>query len=105
MSNIGDLNDHLRRTSTGGRVLMTAAVAALDPTDQGEVLARVREFADFNPDNGPHEEHDFAVVTVEGERYFFKVDYYDLTTTYGSEDPSDPAVTTRMLTIGHMSDY
>jgi Protein of unknown function (DUF3768) len=44
-------------------------------------------------------------VTVEGERYFWKVDYYDLTMDCGSEDPSDPAVTTRVLTIGHMSDY
>jgi len=44
-------------------------------------------------------------VSVEGERYFFKVDYYDLTMEFGSQDPSDPTVTTRVLTIGHMSDY
>jgi hypothetical protein len=104
-ANIAELNDHLRRTFTGGKVLLTAAVAALEPSDQGEVLEKVRSFADFNPDNDPHLEHDFGVVSVEGERYFFKVDYYDLTMEFGSQDPSDPTVTTRVLTIGHMSDY
>ena len=102
---IAELNDRLRRTFTGGKVLLTAAVASLDPSVQIEVLERVRSFADFNADNDPHREHDFGVVTVEGERYFFKVDYYDLTMDCGSEDPSDPAVTTRVLTVGHMSDY
>jgi hypothetical protein len=102
---IAALNDHLRQTFSGGKVLMTSTVAALEPLARAEVLTKVREFADFNPDNDPHEERDFGVVTVEGERYFFKVDYYDLTMSFGSDDPSDPAVTTRVLTIGHVSDY
>ena len=102
---IAELNDHLRRTFAGGRVLMTAAVAALDPTVLAAVLEKVRTFADFSADNDPHREHDFGVVTVEGERYFWKVDYYDLSMDFGSEDPSDPTVTTRVLTIGHVSDY
>jgi hypothetical protein len=102
---IAELNDHLRRTFTGGRIVMTAAVAALDPADRAEVLERVRSFTNFNPDNNPHGENDFGVVTVKDEPYFWKVDYYDLTMTCGSEDPSDPAVTTRVLTVGRMSDY
>jgi hypothetical protein len=104
VSNIAELNDHLRRTLTDGRVMMTAAVTALDPVVQIELLEKVRSFADFNADNDPHGEHDFGVVTVEGERYFWKIDYFDLTTEFGSEDPSDPTVTTRVLTIGHVSD-
>jgi hypothetical protein len=102
---IAELNDHLRRTFKGGRVLMTAAVAALDPADQAEVFERVRSFDEFDADNDPHEEHDFGVVTVDGEKYFFKIDYYDLSMDFGSEDPSDPAATTRVLTVGHMDDY
>ena len=104
-ANIAELNDHLRRTFTGGKVLLTAAVAALDPSVQIELLEKIRSFADFSADNDPHREHDFGVVSVEGERYFWKVYYYDPTMEFGSEDPSDPAVTTRVLTIGHMSDY
>jgi acetylornithine/succinyldiaminopimelate/putrescine aminotransferase len=104
-SKIADLNHHLRRTFSGGKVMMTAAVAALEPFVLAEVLEKVRTFAEFNADNDPHLEHDFGVVTVEGERYFWKVDYYDLSMDFGSEDPSDPTVTTRVLTIGHVSDY
>jgi hypothetical protein len=102
---IAELNDQLRRTFKGGRVVMTAAVAALEPSEQAELFERVRAFADFNPDNDPHGERDFGVIAVDGEKYFFKVDYYDLTMEAGSEDPADPAVTTRALTIGRMDDY
>ncbi len=102
---IAELNDHLRRTFTGGRVTMTAAVAALDPAEKIKVLESVRAFTDFNPDNNPHGENDFGVVTVKYEQYFWKADYYDLTVTYGSEDPSDPTITTRVLTVGRMDDY
>jgi hypothetical protein len=45
---IAELNDHLRQTFTGGRVLMTAQVAALDSSGRAEVLERVRTFTDFN---------------------------------------------------------
>jgi hypothetical protein len=102
---IAQLNDRLRRTFTGGRVMMTAAVAALDPADRAEVWARVRAFTDFNPDNNPHGENDFGVVTVKDEQFFWKVDYYDKAMELGSEDPSDPTATTRVLTVGRMSDY
>ena len=40
-----------------------------------------------------------------GERYFFKIDYYDKNTEFGSPDPADPAVTTRVLTIMRADEY
>jgi Protein of unknown function (DUF3768) len=99
------LNDQLRTTFTGGRVLVTAAMAELDCQRKKRVLVAVREFNDFGPDNDPHYEHDLAFFDVDGERYFFKVDYYDLTETCHSPDPADPEQTHRVLTIGHHSDY
>ena len=41
----------------------------------------------------------FGSLTVEGTKLYFKIDYYDALERYGSEDPADPAVTTRVLTI------
>ena len=40
MNEIAELNDRLRRTFTGGKVVMTAAVAALDPAERGAFARR-----------------------------------------------------------------
>jgi len=35
----------------------------------------------------------------EGQRIFWKIDYYDQSLTYSSEDPADPEITVPVLTI------
>jgi hypothetical protein len=40
-----------------------------------------------------------------GERVMFKIDYYDLDLKYRSENPADPTVTSRVMTIMLVSDY
>ena len=87
---IGILNDYLRKTFTGGRIVMTASIAELDQQRKVRVLLAVRAFNEFDADNDPHHEHDVAFFAVDGERYFFKVDYYDLSTGFHSPDPADP---------------
>jgi Protein of unknown function (DUF3768). len=96
---IAALNDALRKTLVGGKIVMTAGINALPDRTKAKVLSAVRLFADFNKDNDPHGEHDFAAFRVDGNRINFKIDYYDKSLEYGSEDPSDPATTTRVLTI------
>ena len=106
---VRQLNDTFRRTLTGGTVLMTAGIMALSPDKQAEVLAKVKGFDAFTPDNDPWNEHDMGVFEIEvpgpgfggtvTERVMWKVDYYDLTRAYLSPDPADPAVTERVLTI------
>ena len=99
------LNDQLRSTFTGGQVVMTAGVAALPDEVKTKVLVQVRAFKDFNPDNDPHGEHDFGGFDVEGEKFFWKIEYYDERMKWGSDDPSDPAKTTRVLTMMLSSEY
>jgi len=105
MNKVAFLNDGLRRTFSRGKVVMTAAVAALPEQKLAQVLSRVRSFDEFTTDNDPYGEHDFGSFELDGERFFFKCDYYNKDMTAGSEDPGDPEQTTRALTIGFMSDY
>jgi hypothetical protein len=102
---IRDLNDAFRRTFNGGRVLVTAGVTALADDDKAIVLTKVRGFTAFDRDNNPHGEHDFGIIEHAGESYMWKIDYYDLTCEAGSENPADPAITTRVLTIMRADEY
>jgi hypothetical protein len=102
---IRELNDLLRGTFTGGRVVMTAGVAALSEDKLTLVLERVRRFDEFSKDNDPYGEHDFGGVEIGGQTYFFKVDYYAPDMEGGSEDPADPTKTTRVLTIMRADEY
>ncbi|MFV0295996.1 MAG: DUF3768 domain-containing protein [Paracoccus sp. (in: a-proteobacteria)] len=78
--------------------------------DQGpEFVMRVRQqvatYDDFTPDNDPYGEHDFGSFVLDGQKLFFKIDYYDLETRHGSPDPADPDVTCRVLTVMLASEY
>ena len=57
---VRDLNDRFRTTLTGGRVLMTAGVAALEAESTARVLTAVRTFTAFTEDNDPGQEHEFG---------------------------------------------
>ena len=105
MNKIAFLNDGLRRTFARGKVVMTAGVAALSEEELAKVLERVRHFDEFTKHNDPHGEHDFGTIELEGVTYFFKHDYYALDMDGGSEDPADPAKTTRVLTIMRADEY
>jgi Protein of unknown function (DUF3768) len=102
---IRELNDALRRSFAGGRVMMTAGVDALPDTAKAAVLGKVRAFDAFDGDNDPHGEHDFGSFEVAGETYFFKLDYYSPDLQGGSENPADPTKTMRVLTIMRADEY
>jgi Protein of unknown function (DUF3768) len=71
MSKIALLNDSLRRTLTGGQVVMTQGVASLPESDLTQLLERVRRFRGFTEDNDPYGEHDFGSLELAGQTYFF----------------------------------
>jgi len=100
---IRELNDQARQTLSGCRVMVTQGIQQLDQLDA--ILTAVRQFMDFNSSNDPYGEHDFGKIELFGQTIFWKFDYYDLAFEYGSEDPSDPAVTQRVLTIMLASEY
>lgn len=60
---------------------------------------------EFSEDNDPWGDRSFGTVTVQGDKLFWKIDYFDNTRVYGSDDPSDPAMTHRVLTILFPSEY
>jgi hypothetical protein len=66
---------------------------------RAEVLRAARDFDTFGPSIDPHGEHDIGSFDFEGTRCFWKIDYNNLDMSSGSEDPADPAITTRVLTI------
>ncbi|MTE01674.1 DUF3768 domain-containing protein [Paracoccus sp. YIM 132242] len=88
-----------------GTVVITAGVQ-----DRGEAFVTGACLAvafdeDFHQGNDPVGDHSFGFVTVRGERLYWKIDYYDAAREYGSDDPSDPARTHRVLTILFPSEY
>lgn len=93
------LNDNFRSTFIGGQVLITAGVDQLPMDVKANALLMVKSFNEFTRDNDPYGEHDFGTFETAGETFYWKIDYYDVERQAGSEDPSDPEKTTRVLTI------
>jgi hypothetical protein len=102
---IRELNDELRKYMIGGSALVTPGISALGAEVVERLVKTIAVFDDFCHDNDPHEEHDFGCVELEGQKIFFKIDYYDKTLTAGSPDPSDPAVTERVITLMLAEEY
>ncbi len=100
------LNDAFRTgRRKDGTLVITAGVQAIGPDFVAEARKAVAAFDDFNADNDPHAEHDFGALTIQGEKLFFKIDYYDLDLSAHSLDATDPLVTRRVLTIMLASEY
>ena len=89
-----------------GAYATTSTVGALSRARYFELIHEVVAFDTFTEVNDPHGEHDFGGVTIAGDRYFWKIDYYaNDTCEWGSEDPSDPRKCFRVMTIMHASEY
>lgn len=102
---IRELNDFLRVHGRGGVILMTDGIAGLGGSLVAKVFQAVSEFDQFSEDNDPWGEHDCALVTVEGVKVLWKIDYYDRQRRFHSPDPSDPKVTVRVMTVMRADEY
>ncbi len=105
MTDIATLNDNFRKSFIGGQVLLTAGIAAMSSEDKANIVSMVQNFNDFTEDNNVYGERDFGSFDYKGEKILWKIDYYDLNHKYMSEDPSNPDITNRVLTIMTVYEY
>ena len=98
-------NDAFRQTFQGGAVVITAGIIALGAEMQERIFAAVSTFDEFCDDNDPWHEHDFGSLEIDGEQIFFKIDYYDLARAMHSDDPANPSITERVMTIALTNEW
>lgn len=102
---IRELNDQFRKTGLGGRVTITRGVFELGVETVSRITKAVQDYDDFSESNDPYGEHDFGSFKIDSHKLYWKIDYYDMTLECGSEDASNPDVTTRILTILLREEY
>jgi Protein of unknown function (DUF3768) len=116
---IARLNDLARKAmGVACRAVATQGFRALPVTDQSRIRELIETFDAFTPDNDPHGERDFGAIylAVDGrwtttrppnprETVFWKIDCYDRELQWASEDPANPAITRRALTIMLAEEY
>jgi hypothetical protein len=98
---IAELNDAAR--SNAVNYMASRGVMSLDEHAISTIFASVQNFKTFTEDNDPYGEHDFGSFTVDGDKVFWKIDYYDQGLN-GWCDPLDPDCR-RVVTIMLAEDY
>ena len=103
---IRELNDRFRTEGSGcGSFRATAGIRASGQEFLLKAIEAVQSFSNFSEDKDPWGEHDFGVVEVDGQRVFWKIDYYSPDLTTGSENPANEGQTHRVLTIMLACEY
>lgn len=82
-------NDELRRSLPSSlpcphRAMMSSGVAKMPPDKLRSIMLLVRDFDDFTED--PYGEHDFGTIEFEGQKLFWKFDYFDKDFKYFEEN-------------------
>lgn len=89
----------------GGQIFVTSAVDALNEDMKFRLIQAIRNFDEFDGGNDPYHQHDFGKVELEGTAYYFKVDAYDLSLEYASDDPANELITRRVMTVLRADEY
>ena len=105
MTDIKTLNDNFRKFFSGGKVMLTCGISAKSQNEIAEILSQVRCFNNFTKANDPYNEHDFGSFNYNGEKIYWKIDYYDKDYQFYSADPSNPDITNRVMTVMLASEY
>lgn len=99
------LNDDLRKGRGKGELLVTPGVVDLANGALPDIFALLRDYDAFSTDNDPYGERDFGAFSYRGAKLFWKIDYYDRSLHFGSDDPANEAITTRVLTLMLAREY
>jgi hypothetical protein len=104
---IRKLNDAFRKSFNPklGRTMLTAGVNSLPSEVKATAIRKTATFDTFTEDTDPNGEHDFGSFELNGQRFFWKIYYYDPNLEFGSKDPADPKKTTRVLTLMLAKEY
>lgn len=108
----GEANNRFRAEVLLGRpghhrILSTLGIQALGPAVVQEILHQVLVFPDqsFRESFDPYGDRDFIVVHSQGQKVWAKIDTYDLSMKWMSENPADDEVTVRVLTLMLPDEY
>lgn len=99
------LNDELRKNPQTAIAVITPGIVALGQEAVQRIFNTVSTYDNFCRENDPYGEHDFGSFVANDQRVFFKIDYFDKDLNAHSPDPSDPAVTERVITIMLAEEY
>ncbi len=82
MCQIASVNDSLRKSlpflPLPHRLHLSSFVAHLPEGSLCRLFGTIRSFETFGRNNDPYREHDYGIVEVEGDRYIWKFDYFDV---------------------------
>jgi hypothetical protein len=96
---IREINDTLRTALPPRNLHITSGVKALPASLRAKALALVRAYDKFTIETDPFNEHEFGAFEIQGHHFCWKIEAFDKELRYGSEDPSDPEKTTRILVL------
>lgn len=103
---ITELNDEFRQNPLRfGRLTLTAGVDAKGQDYVIRAMRLIANYGSFPHGDDPYGEHDFGAFVLDDERLFWKIDYYDPTMQFGSEDPADRNTTVRVMTVMLAREY
>lgn len=101
---IARLNDRCRQGfDRTARITVTRTCLATlsNGTLASEAVAQARLLQELRRHNFPDDcpERDRGSFTIDQTEVFFRIDYYDAALEWGSEDPTNASLTTRVLTL------
>lgn len=96
---IAQLNDEFRRRGIGGHVAISDRIQARGSAFVSTVKSAVQADDPSNPETDPSGRHDFGIISIDGVRVCWKIDYQAAGDPRQPVDPMAWSSTHRVLSI------